>query len=357
MSDIIAYIVDIIKDYRKESIAYEGIVMDKNHVSRWINQFDSESREFVLNELFHLLSKSYLSYDQVSNHIRKMFGIISNELGYTNVNELLNHSIFKKTQKDYKSQHEYLGLIEYWLEVDHKIKINTSSGSSQNIFYIDDILGTGGTFIKEIKAVINDIGLQNFLGNKIKIICCFTVLHRWAMRNVKFQLQNYLNVDISYVNDHFKFYRVFEIENDPHVGFGNNDNPNFNHVYPIETPLGYEILDFIQTNIRNDYEFRNEKHAFRNEDHPAQESYFTSNYNRKRYEYILLEKGFEIMKRIDSEMARGLRPLGMTNPSNKTLGTGTHYFTWRNVSNTCPLVFWWGANDWYPLFPVQNRGL
>ncbi|SUJ16215.1 Uncharacterised protein [Sphingobacterium spiritivorum] len=357
MSDPIDSIVDIIKDYRKENISDEGVVMDKAHVNKWINQFDAESREFVLNELLHLLRKSYLSYDQVSNHIRNMFGIISSELSYNTVNELLNHSIFQRTQKEYKSQHLYLGLIEHWLEIDYKIKINTSDSSIQNIFYIDDILGSGGTFIREIKEVINDIGLRNFLDKKIKIICCFTVLHRWAMRNVKFQLQNILKVDKSYIDNHFKFYRVFEIENDPHIGFGNNDNPSFDHVYPIETPLGNEVLGFIQANIRNDYEFRNEKHAFRNEDYPVQESYFSSNYNRKRYEYILLEKGFEIMKRIDFEMARGLRPLGMTNPSNKTLGTGTHYFSWRNISNTCPLVFWWGKNDWYPLFPVQNRGL
>jgi hypothetical protein len=70
----------------------------------------------------------------------------------------------------------------------------------------------------------------------------------------------------------------------------------------------------------------------------------------------LLKKGIEIINSINNISAEGLRPLGMTNPSYKTLGTGTHFFTWRNISNTCPLVFWWETNGWHPLFPVKNRG-
>ena len=53
------------------------------------------------------------------------------------------------------------------------------------------------------------------------------------------------------------------------------------------------------------------------------------------------------------------RPLGDTVKSHKTLGTGTLFFTWRNISNTCPIVFWWDVfgHNWTPLFSLKNRGI
>ncbi|REG78219.1 phosphoribosyltransferase-like protein [Algoriphagus antarcticus] len=100
----------------------------------------------------------------------------------------------------------------------------------------------------------------------------------------------------------------------------------------------------------------NEKFAFRNPEYPLKEEFYSSSENRDRYERILLDKGLKIINSISELKAKSLRPLGMTPPSYKTLGKGCHFFTWRNISNTCPIIFWWEANGWYPLFPVKNRG-
>ncbi len=144
---------------------------------------------------------------------------------------------------------------------------------------------------------------------------------------------------------------ISEIENIPYKNYFTPDQ-KFNLIYPLKSSVGEEVLEFVEENLNDDYEYRNEKFAFRNVNDPKEENFFSSAEDRIRYEQILLEKGFEIMKSIDHINANSLRPLGMTNPSNKTLGTGTHFFTWRNVSNTCPIVFWWGSNDWYSLFPA-----
>ncbi|WP_289114997.1 hypothetical protein [uncultured Psychrobacter sp.] len=101
---------------------------------------------------------------------------------------------------------------------------------------------------------------------------------------------------------------------------------------------------------------RNEKIAFRPSNLPVKEEFYSSSQARDRYENILLKKGIELIYNIENITVESIRPLGMTNPSNKTLGTGSHFFTWRNISNTCPIVFWWETNGWYPLFPVKNRG-
>ena len=73
------------------------------------------------------------------------------------------------------------------------------------------------------------------------------------------------------------------------------------------------------------------------------------------YEKIILNKGLDIIERISS-CSDSTRPLGFTSPSHQTLGLGSHVFTWRNTSNTCPIIYWWESNGWSPLLPVQNRG-
>jgi hypothetical protein len=102
---------------------------------------------------------------------------------------------------------------------------------------------------------------------------------------------------------------------------------------------------------------RDEKYAFRPANRPGQETFFSTPANRKRFENILLHKGIELLGEAKN-LEDNHRPLGMTNPSRKTLGTGTMFFTWRNISNTSPVVFWWEitGSDWYPLFKLLHRG-
>lgn len=171
------------------------------------------------------------------------------------------------------------------------------------------------------------------------------------MKNVSFALDQNIGFNLS---NRLKFYRVSSIDNYPHINFY-NPNPKFNHVYPKENDIGKEFLNFIENAFDRGYGMTNEKLAFRNPDYPKVEEFYSSPENRDRYENILLQKGIEIINSIENLKVQSIRPLGMTPPSYKTLGTGSHFFTWRNISNTCPLVFWWG-NNWYPLFPVKNRG-
>lgn len=101
-----------------------------------------------------------------------------------------------------------------------------------------------------------------------------------------------------------------------------------------------------------------EDYAYRKDENPAKENFFTSPENRIIYENILLQKGISIIEMIKSPVKPNLRPLGLINPNYKTYGLGTHFFTWRNIPNNSPLVFWWQVegHNWQPLFPVSNRG-
>ena len=93
------------------------------------------------------------------------------------------------------------------------------------------------------------------------------------------------------------------------------------------------------------------KYGLRNKKKQENETFFTCTENRDKYEQRLVNKGLEILSNTGT-VGSYTRPLGIVNPKYKTLGMGTHFFTWRNVPNNCPIVYWWEVpgSGWKPLF-------
>ncbi len=354
MEKLINDIVKITKGYRKKDIGYlYNQRIDEDHVKRWVDQFKEEDRVFILTELLHLLPQSYLSKKNTLRILSSEFETLKKDFKYNSVEDFLDETKFLDCQENGRSQKIFLGFIEKILQEKYNYTLKDCGKKEiKNWIYFDDVIASGGTFRDDILEEITKYGIEDFAKSNIRIIASFVILHTWATSNVRFFIDTKIKTKLK---NRLKFYRVAEIENNPRINYYNS-NPKFNHVYPLKSHLGEEILKFIEDSFERDYDLRNEEFAFRYPDYPKNEEFFSSTENRIRYEYILLEKGFEIMKSIDNLTAQSLRPLGMTLPSNKTLGTGSHFFTWRNISNTCPLVYWWGANDWYPLFPPKNRG-
>lgn len=354
MEDLIEKVCEIIVDYRKDDIGFlYRQKMDIPHVKRWVDQFNEADRNFLLSELLHLLPNSYLTKENTLEILGIEFETLRKNFGYESVNDFLFETKFLDCQESGKSQKVFLQFIDDILQREYDIKLEEcGKGQIKHWIYFDDVLASGGTFRNDISIEIENYGIDKFKKSGIVVIASFIILHNWAVNNVSYILnQNYALEQYKSL----KFYRVSEIDNNPRINYY-NQNPRFNHIFPKKNKLGEEVLEFIENTTERQHDLRNSEFAFRNENYPQKEEFFSSPENRDRYEQILLEKGFEIIQSIDNLTAKSLRPLGMTLPSNKTLGTGSHFFTWRNVSNTCPLVFWWGTNDWYPLFPVKNRG-
>ena len=354
MDELIKKICELITDYRREDLGL-GYRTEVNeaHIKRWVEQFNEDDREFILTELLHLIPQSYLSKEHTLRILGNEFETLRKNYGYETVEQFLDVTRFLDCQESGKSQKILLGFIEEILKEKYNYSLDDCGKKGvKNWIYLDDVLASGGTFKEDILEEIEKFGVESFKESGIKIIASFVILHTWATNNVRYAIDQKIGFELG---ERLKFYRVAEIENNPRINYF-NPNPEFNHIYPLKSDVGDEILKFIDDSFERKYPMRNENFAFRNPAFPKKEVFFSSPENRIRYENILLEKGYEIMKSIDNLTAQSLRPLGMTSPSNKTLGTGSHFFTWRNISNTCPLVFWWGANDWYPLFPVKNRG-
>ncbi|MEP1034400.1 hypothetical protein [Ekhidna sp.] len=355
MDELIEDILETIGGYREEDVNWAFKGMSAERVKNWINQFDEEDREFLLNELKHILPKSYLSKEDTLETFGGEFEVLRKDFGYETVNDFLDETRFLDCQEELKSQKVLLGLIDEVLFEKYGYRIKDCGKKEiKNWLYIDDVLASGKTFKDDIIEEIQKYGNEEFKESRIRIIASFFILHTWAVVNVPYAIAQSVGVELE-KEKRISFYRVSEIENNPRIN-AYNPSPKFNHVYPLKGQEGEEFLDFIEAAFDRQYPMGQEQFAFRDPNYPKEEKFYSSKENRIRYENILLNKGIEIIKSIDELRARGIRPLGMAPSSYKTLGTGSHFFTWRNISNTCPLVFWWGANDWQPLFPVKNRG-
>lgn len=350
MKKLITDILEIIKDYQKENLYPPTINSD--HISNWINQFEEKDREFILTELLHILPKSYLSKENTLRILSNEFETFARDYGYNSVKDFFDETIFLDCQQEEKSQKVFLNFVKDILKNNFNYNFEDCGKKGiKNWIYQDDVLASGGTFKRDINKEIQNFGKDEFNKSGINIIASFVILHTWAVKNITYSLDQSLGIKLK---DRLKFYRVAEIDNYPRINFYNS-KPKFNNVYPIKSQIGDKYIEFLQK-LPRDYELRNEDFLYRKPNYPIQETFYTNAENRNRYEQILLEKGCEIIYSIANLGATSLRPLGMTPPSYCSLGTGSHFFTWRNISNTCPIVFWWEANGWYPLFPVKNRG-
>lgn len=354
MDSLIQDILEIVDDYGVDNIFDQNI--DFESVYNWAIQFKEEDREFLLTELKFLLPKCYLSKETVIDKLTSVFEKLRTDFNYDTVDGFLDDVYFLDCQDEEKSQDILLELVDDILEEEYDRSIDDcGTGRIRYWIYLDDILASGGTYRHDLIDAIENYGEDEFLASDIKVIGIFFIVHTWGLENSKYALSRTFGNEIK---EKLRFYKSKRVGNYPHINYY-HPNPKFNHIYPIESDRGLEFLEFIETAFEHNYPLKHEKLAFRKSSYPLKESFFSCEENRNRYEEILLEKGIEIINSIDQLSAKSIRPLGMTPPHFKTLGTGTHYFTWRNISNTCPLVFWWGTiggNGWNPLFPVHNRG-
>ena len=138
------------------------------------------------------------------------------------------------------------------------------------------------------------------------------------------------------------------------------EKSNFQILKPLEDHQNDLVNNYknrvneqVDNYINNKYS--SDEAFYRPQNIPNNEEFFSSQENRIRYENILLKKGIEILKS-SNPTKHNIRPLGYSLPSIRDFGFGTLCFTWRNVPNNTPLVFWYSKGDFMPLFPKKVSG-
>lgn len=342
-------ILEIIQDYRKD----DGLNLDTNHIVKWVNQFEKQDRLFLLNEVNHILRKTYFSKEKIVACFIDFIKSQVERFKYKDEVSFLLNTYFISVQKKEKSQYQILQLFYQYITDNYGLKSqHIGSKSKKNVIYFDDTLATGNTLFREVREwLLNtskkrkkyfELLIEEEFRLTIFNICC----HTWGKVNVDYRIKQTFSEK---VRKRVNYEASYIIENHPYSFL-----PKLNFVYPqnYNQPVIDNYFQSIDTGERSKYE----QYAFRKPSTPKKEAFFSTPENRSKYEKIILLKGIEILSKVQNLKVKNLRPLGYTVKSHKTFGLGTQFFTYRNVSNTTPLVFWWEANGWYPLFPVSNRG-
>jgi hypothetical protein len=341
-------IYEVIQDYRKD----DSFQLTIPHLMEWAAQFGTDA-EFVLQELNQIIPKTYLSKRNAQIHLLHQLHLLMKDYQYHSIVAFLADTLFLDLQKEGKSQKAILNLLEEVLQTEfgQSSKIYDSY-PKKNFVYWDDVLATGGTVGTHLvqwlhqKQGDSEENFKKVLNNQFRLSVNLFCLHTWGHSFQRFRLQKTFG---SSIDSKIKWYYSFlEVQN-----YTKWYNQALNVALPIE-----EQPPKVKSYLANLAADKYEDYAYRKSHLPAQETFFTSPANRIRYEKILLNKGIAIIERIKGTVKPNIRPLGFVNPVYKTYGLGTHFFTWRNISNTCPLVFWWEVegHGWKPLFPVANRG-
>lgn len=347
--DEFAYQVhDIIKDYRN----HDGIHLSTSDIIDWANQFN-EDAEFILRELSIILPQVYISRDEAKKFVKRRIEFYLKLYRYGSISTFLSETEFLNMQLPFKSQPAILNLLEEVLaEYFEESYFKYVTFPKINYVYFDDILASGSTIGNHLVQWLNSTdeqGKSNYekvASSEIRLAVSLLCYHSWGLSFQKFRINKTFDEKLG---NKIHWFGDYEIQN--HAKFFNQ---RLNIVKPLK---GSDLL--VNTYFASLNATKYEDYAFREPYTPTKETFFSNAENRIRFENIILNKGIEIINMIQGPIKTNIRPLGLINPSYKILGLGTHFFTWRNIPNNCPLVYWWEVNghNWKPLFPVVNRGI
>jgi len=356
MDALIKRILDAVPDYRINA----GFSLTEEKITEWIMQFNKSDRDFVLDEMGNIFEKRYLSEDTAKDSMEEIIKALKKDLGYSSEVDLLLNSYFLDLQEDGKSQKILLGFFDEFIQTKYGIKLKDCGKTSRtNLIYLDDILCTGNTVYWDLVkwlSLKDGKGISTFdkvYKRNSKIILIYFIEHKLnsdVLRRKFWYFNHYLPdmVKQYYFDDYL-------VNNDYREA-----NASLNFAFPLKEFLSKKAREY-GNGIHEDVNELCTRKGFdirgrfcREENTPKKEILFSNNDNRNRFENILIDTGLKILNSVNNIRKKNIRPLGYDLPTYKSFGFGTLSFTWRNIPNTSPIVFWYKTRDWNPLF--EKRG-
>lgn len=330
---------------------YENNKMTPEHILNWVNQFEVEDRGFILDELLHIFQQTYLSKSKCRQLLQTSIEQWAMKFNYNDISSFITETVFLDLQPPHKSQRELLDLLDEVLKEFYGCSLAQSGQKVKRYIYLDDVLSTGSTIFRNLDEWFkstNDIdctktNFQFIDSRKIKVEICVLCCHSWGLSNAEYRLVQTVHPSIK---THVRWYWFYEVQNNL-----KDFNQHLNHMLPIKdnNPMVSNYLNSLEA-------VANADRAYRQATQPSNEKLFSSAISRNRLETLFLVKGIEMLSQVGELKVKQIRPLGYTIKSHKTFGLGTLFFTYRNIPNNCPIVFWWKSNNWKPLFILKNRG-
>ena len=336
----------ILSNFRKDELEMK---IDKKHIEKWLSQFTEDKREVILDETLHIFDKWYFNRNDISNCIDRILQYLCNKYALSEV-ELIKKIVFIDEQQEGTSQKRILDIVRETINERHDLNLNTTISPEFKLYvYLDDGLYSG-------KRVRNDIiKLIDQLSEGSNIDAFFIVAGAQGIDYAKKILRDkainkYITINLESIY-RLENYRSPFVEYEIDGSYTEHYSQEYTCLWPMPHLSNDPIIQEYEMNIkkRNNYE----KMLYRDRRWYADKGIFTSEHNREVVEKEFLLKGIDIVNSCSTKMY----PLGFNLwPS---FGFGSFTANDFNISNTCPLVLWWGnvkkKNDsldlWYPLLP------
>lgn len=308
------------------------------HILRWAGQFPIDVRSVVLRETAFLLRRFFLPASVASKQIAALLKELIIYGGHPFSPSFLCKVNYLDIQKNKGSQKDILKLIEDVLAAEHAIDIKKCGGSNV-YFYVDDCVFTGNRVRNDLVPWINDVAAP---GDRLEIF--HLAIHRAGWEYAKKHIVAAAKSKGVSVNWSW----ILEFDN------RKTSDSLFEMLWPQHTQYADVVAEYWQRTGQAELDLG----AYcRPRGSPATENLCSSPERRTIYERALLEAGSRIVVAAKNP-APSMRPLGYEKLV--SLGFGSVFVSYRNISNNCPLALWYGnpsypqghpLGAWYPLIP------
>ena len=359
MEELIEAIYETLKDYRADE-NQPLVHMTRERIRNWINQFEVASRDAILTELDNIFKKRYCSKNEVKNFLDEVIIILTKDFGFNASQDFLKNSDFLNLQPVGKSQRIMLSLFDELIQEKYGLSLaDCGTVSKKYSIYIDDILCTGLTLISDIKEwaeanfCVGKANKQAVADGSTTLVFAYVFLHKKNYQKKISEMRHKISKEVS---SKHKMYRLISIENESTV------SSKIDLILPLESGQPHRVTEY-RNSITDIVDARSKEKGwvlgsndfYRPANLPSEEEFFTNAENRILVENAFLLKGIEILDNANSHISN-MRALGYSLPSLKDFGFGALCFTWRNVPNNTPLVFWYLGGGFTPLFMVTRGG-
>ncbi len=314
----------IISDYRIDEIP----APDAAHVEKWLSQFDKAVQDDLLNEMHHVLGRTYVPKSKVERFLSSL--VTNDKLTGGNPRTFWNATKFLDVQTRGRSQREFLALFAKPLKEITGLELAQCGKSPSQYVYIDDGIFTGTTIINGLSK-----WLETTAPNETVVHVIVIVGHSGGQYYAKQSLIKAMEKTGKKMQLYWWAMHILE-DRKYYIYESDVLRPT---VIPKDGPT-----ETYAASLK--YE-----PTLRRPGSTGRLGIFSTENGRHLLEQQLLMKGCKI--RIDSpRLPTYARPLG--DMVLQTLGFGSTFVTYRNCPNNAPLAFWAG-NPWYPLFPRKTN--
>ncbi|MCY4034212.1 MAG: hypothetical protein OXF29_00980 [Hyphomicrobiales bacterium] len=324
--ELLASIVETTADYR------QGILPPptSEHVDCWVKQFDDSFQLPILQEMDHVLKKTYFSRKKVKKILEQLFK--ENSLVGNGPCAFWKSIKFLNIQERGASQKEMLTLFNKILEKKCGFQVNDCGKTSRTFFYLDDGIFTGNRIKNDFKSWIAGEAPE-----EAEVYVIIIALHIHGFCYAWRDIQKAIKLSGKKIKFFYKFLKKLE-DRGKYATASNVSPPTSDVLWPTTIPDNKEIKEYVNS-LNHSVLFRSARQA-------SSLNIFSSDTRRQILEQEFLKAGIQI-RRECLGLTPYQRPLG--NSVLETLGFGSLIVTFRNCPNNAPLALW-ADRSWHPLF-------